>query len=44
MKFGFINGVVEGFDPNSDWFDPNMIPCIPKFLAADVNSVMNSMD
>jgi len=44
MRSGFINGVVDGFDRSSDWFDPSLIPCIPKLLASDLDSVMLSMD
>ena len=29
---GFVNEIIEDFDENSDWIDPNIIPAIPKLL------------
>lgn len=44
VKAGFINGIVDKFDPNSDWFDPNIIPIIPKLLKNDYRTLVNSME
>ena len=32
VSCGFSNGIIDKFDPQSDWFDPNIIPVIPKLL------------
>jgi len=40
---GFVNGIIQDFDPNSDWFDPDIIPAIPKLLQSDFGTIVNSM-
>jgi len=44
LKSGFINGIVDKFDKASEWFDPNIIPVIPKLLAADYTTLVTSME
>ena len=43
VKFGFANGIIDKFDPNSDWFDPAIIPVIPKMLSYDYRTLTNGM-
>ena len=40
---GFVNEIIYDFGPNSDWFDPNIIPAIPKLLQSDLSTIVNSM-
>ena len=40
---GFANGIIDKFDKNSEWFDPGVIPCIPKLLKTDYRTLTNSM-
>jgi peroxisomal 3,2-trans-enoyl-CoA isomerase len=45
VKTGFANGIIEdGFDKDSDWFDPNIIPVIPKLLDTDLVTLSNAMN
>mmetsp|Transcript_7803 Transcript_7803/g.13088 ORF Transcript_7803/g.13088 Transcript_7803/m.13088 type:complete len:197 (+) Transcript_7803:121-711(+) len=44
VKHGFANGVVHGFDPKSDWFNPNLIPIMEKLLSSDYRTIVNSME
>jgi uncharacterized membrane protein len=30
-------------DPKSEWFDPSIIPAIPKLLATDYGTILNAM-
>ena len=32
---GFSNGVIDSFDPSSEWFEPESIPVLKKLLRAD---------
>lgn len=43
MKAGFVNDLVpeEAFPTDSDFFDPNVVPCIPKLLATDYTTLVN---
>ena len=41
---GFINGIIDTFDPRSDWFDPDMIPAIPRLLSFNSQTLKNSMN
>lgn len=43
LNTGFANGIVDSFDPKSEWFDPSIIPVIPKLLKNDVNTMTNCM-
>lgn len=43
VRTGFANGIINTFDPKSDWFDPNIIPVIPKLLAADYLTLVTCM-
>ncbi len=43
VKSGFSNGIIDKFDPKSDWFDPKIIPILSKLLEADYNNLVNSM-
>ena len=44
VETGFANGIIEkGFDPKSDWFDPSIIPVIPKLLNTDLVTLKNAM-
>lgn len=43
LRTGFVNGIVKGFDPKSDWFDPSIIPVIPKLLSADYLTLVTCM-
>lgn len=45
MQTGFANGYLDvaKVDPMSDWFDPSIIPVIPKLLSYDYNTLLNSM-
>ena len=44
LKVGFINGIIDKFDKGSEWFDPNIIPVIPKLLASDYKTLVTSME
>jgi len=44
LKCGFINGIVDKFDKKSDWFNPDIIPVIPKLLASDYKTLVTSME
>lgn len=43
---GFANGYVDTskLDPKSDWFDPSILPCIPKLLDTDYGTLLNGME
>ena len=41
---GFINGIIDDFDSRSDWFDPNIIPAIPRLLSFDSKILKNCMN
>lgn len=41
---GFINGIIDTFDPRSDWFDPDMIPAIPRLLSFNSQTLKNCMN
>jgi enoyl-CoA hydratase/carnithine racemase len=43
VRSGFANGLVDTLDANSDWFDPSLIPIIPKLLGNDLRTMTNSM-
>ena len=43
VKSGFANDLVSNLDANSDWFDPSLIPIIPKLLKNDYRTLTNSM-
>lgn len=42
---GFANDYLDmsKIDPNSDWFDPSIIPAIPKILSTDYDTLLNGM-
>ena len=42
-KAGFINDLVpdDAFPSDSDFFDPNVVPAIPKLLATDYTTLVN---
>ena len=42
-KSGFVNGIVDGFDKKSEWFNPDIIPVIPKLLNTDYKTLVNCM-
>ena len=44
LKCGFVNGIIDKFDPKSDMIDPDMIPVIPKLLATDYRTLTNCME
>ena len=46
VKSDFANGYldVSKMDPTSDWFDPSILPAIPKLLSTDYNTLLNGMD
>ena len=44
VSSGFANGIVTGFDRNSEWFEPSMIPIIPKLLKNDYGTLTNAME
>jgi enoyl-CoA hydratase/carnithine racemase len=44
LKVGFINGIIDKFDKGSEWFDPNIIPVIPKLLSSDYKTLVTSME
>lgn len=35
LKFGFVNGIIDSFDPKSDEVDPDKVPIIKKLLETD---------
>lgn len=45
VNSGFANGYldVSKIDPTSDWFDPSIIPAIPKMLSTDLGTLMNGV-
>ena len=43
VKCGFANGIIDKFDKNNEWFDPSIIPVIPKLLKNDYRTLTNSM-
>ena len=43
VRLGFANAIVDGFDKNNDFFDPSLIPAIPKLLKTDVFTITNAM-
>ena len=44
MDAGFSNGIVNQFDPASEWFNPDIIPAIPKLLRTDISTLVNGME
>ena len=44
VKQGFANDIVDQFDPASEWFNPDVIPAIPKLLATDYHVLVNGME
>jgi len=44
VDVGFANGMIDTFDPKSDFIDPDMIPCIPKLLKTDYRTLVNCME
>ena len=40
---GFINGIIDTFDTRSDWFNPDMIPAIPRLLSFNSQTLKNCM-
>ena len=42
-KAGYINGIISGFKEGEDFFDPNIVPAIPKLMKAEVSSLTNAM-
>lgn len=45
VQSGFANGYldVSKIDPKSEWFDPSIIPAIPKLLSTDYDTLLNGM-
>ena len=43
LNCGWANGILSGFDKENDWFDPNMVPVVPKLLKADYRTLTNCM-
>ena len=43
VQFGFANEIVDGFDKTKDFFDPSLIPAIPKLLSTDLFTITNAM-
>ena len=43
LKTGFANGIITDFDPKKEFFDPDIIPVIPKMLAADSTPLFQGM-
>ena len=45
VQSGFANGYldVSKIDQKSDWFDPSIIPAIPKLLSTDYDTLLNGM-
>ena len=41
---GFANGIIDEFDKGSEWFDPDIIPVIPKLLNTDYRTLVNCME
>ena len=44
LKAGYINGILDGFEMKKDWFNPDLIPVIPKLLATDYKTLVNCME
>lgn len=44
MKHGWANAIIDKFDKSSDFFDPNIIPTIPKLLDTDFRTLINCME
>ena len=44
VQAGFANGIIDKLDPKKDWFDPNIVPVIPKLLDSDGFTLMNTME
>lgn len=44
MSCGFVNGIIDTFDPKSDEVDPDQVPVIKKLLATDYRTLVNGMD
>ena len=44
QRVGYINGIIEGLDPQSNLINPDMIPVIPKLLATDYKTLTNCME
>jgi enoyl-CoA hydratase/carnithine racemase len=44
LKVGYINGIIDSFDPKSDEVDPNKIPVINKLLKTDLKTLSNCME
>jgi len=45
VVYGLANGLIDpsSFDPSSSWFDPSIIPAIPKLLDTDHDTIVNAM-
>lgn len=45
VRTGFANGFIDmsKLDPKLDWFDPSIIPAIPKLLDTDLGTLKNGM-
>jgi hypothetical protein len=44
VKCGFANGIIDKFDKKNEWFDPSIVPAIPKLLKNDYRTLTNSME
>ena len=44
VKYGFATGLIDNFDPKKDWFEPSVIPAIPKLLDTDYDTLVNAME
>ena len=44
LKTGYVNDILDVFDRKQDWFNPDLIPCIPKLLATDYRTLVNCME
>lgn len=44
VHYGFANAIIDKFDPKKDWFDPSLIPAIPKLLETDYDTLLNGMN
>ena len=40
-RAGFVNGILPNSFLDSDFFDPNLVPAIPKLLATDYTTLVN---
>jgi enoyl-CoA hydratase/carnithine racemase len=44
VNCGFANGIIDRFEKKNEWFDPSILPVIPRLLKYDYRTLTNMME